>query len=228
VSETRAGSHAALAAGIAVAALVLTAVGLSGVGDAPDPHASASRIARWFLEHRDDVRIAAPFGYAGAIAIAIFSRFLAARIRSGNQLVAARLVAAGGIVVATYMFLVQILWSSLAYQVAATSARDAKSIFVVTIVAVPVLGTGVALLFGGAAVGTFRGRTMPRWWSWLTGAGAVVGACSVVSLADGGFFSPDTQQQIEGNVLLLWLLVSAVTLVAVSARGRKGVRAAGR
>jgi hypothetical protein len=203
---------------VALVALVLTAVGLSGVGDAPDPHAPAAAIAHWFVDRRDDVLLTAPFGYLGAIAVVLVAWLLATGLRDADQFVAARFVVAGGIVTAAYLFLTQILWTSIAYEVAETSPRDAKSLFVVTILAVPLLGVGLAMLLGGSALGALRGRTMPRWWCWITGLAAVVAAFAMIPLADSGFFSPDLQQQIAGNILLAWLLVSAATLVVLWVR----------
>ena len=50
---------------VGLGALVLTSIGLSGVGDAPDPHAGAGVIAAWFADRRGDVLLAAPFVVLG-------------------------------------------------------------------------------------------------------------------------------------------------------------------
>ncbi len=67
--------------------IALTGTGLSGLGDAPHLTASAADISLHFVERRDDVLIAAPFGYLGAIAVVPFTVHLARRLRrmSGGQ-----------------------------------------------------------------------------------------------------------------------------------------------
>ena len=50
----------------------------------------------------------------------------------------------------------------------------------------------------------------------MTGVAAVLAATTMVPVADSGFFAPDPQQQLDGNLLLGWLLVSSVTLFGVA------------
>ena len=195
---------------LALTAAASTAVGLSGVGDAPDPHASAGAIGAWFVERRAEVLGSAPFGYLGAVAIVA----LAARLASDERRQRARpvvpgLLLAGGLLIASYLGGVHIAWTALSYRIAASSAEVAGGLFALTIVAVPVLGLGVVLLVGAVAVSTpARGRPVLRWSS---AAVATVATTSLVAVADEGFWSPDVQQQVVGNVLLAWLVVLAAT-----------------
>lgn len=193
-----------LAVGFAVT--ILTAVGLSGLGDAPHPTASTEEISRYFLERRDDVLMAAPFGYLGAISLVLFSTYLGHRLRRIDQTSAATSVVVGGSMCGTYFAGLHLTLTTIAYEVAEASPATAKALFVGTIMAVPVLGVGVAAMLGGLAAGDRDAKLVPRWLRWLSAAGAVAGMLSLVSFAEEGFFSPDVQQQIAGNPVLLWPL----------------------
>ncbi|MEO5839562.1 MAG: hypothetical protein ABIQ73_01520 [Acidimicrobiales bacterium] len=75
-----------------------------------------------------------------------------------------------------------------------------------------VLGAGVAALLGGLAWGDRKARVAPRWITVASAAAAVAGLLSLVSFAERGFWSPDVQQQISGNVMLLWPLLTGAAL----------------
>jgi hypothetical protein len=199
-----------------VGAALLTAAGLSGVGDAPHPTQPDASIAEHFRRVDGAVLTAAPFGQVGAIAVAAFVLGLARRLqRSGHHpgvTTSAAALAVGGAVAAAYLLLLHVTYATLAYEVAASSPETTKALFTATILAVPVFGLGVAIALAGAACGAVATKLLPMWWTALTGAGAALAAVAVVSYQDTGYLSPDVQQQVVGNVLLVWLLVTAVTV----------------
>jgi hypothetical protein len=205
------GSRRGVTVALALAASVATAAGLSGIGDAPDPHAPPDEIAAWFVERRSEVLASAPLGYLGAVATVA----LAARLASGERRrrrPARACMLAGGVLVASYLAAAHITWTALSYRIAASAPDVAAALFTLTIVAVPVLGLGVALLAGTIAVTADERRRGER--LLLRGASVVVAAAAVTGLlavADGGFWSPDVQQQVLGNALLGWLLLLAGT-----------------
>lgn len=214
----RSSRHAILPLGLGLAATLLTATGLSGLGDAPNPKASAAEIGAYFVDRRDDVLIAAPFAYLGAIALVLFAAHVAGRLRRKGQSGAATSVVVGGGMCATYLVGLHIALTTVAYEVAATSPETAKALFVGTILAVPVLGVGVVALLGGLAWGDRDAQLVPRWLVAMSAAGAAAAVLSVVSFAERGLFSPDVQQQISGNAVLLW---PAVTGCALAWRARR-------
>jgi hypothetical protein len=199
-----------LALGVAVT--ILTATGLSGLGDAPHPTASTEEISRYFIERRDDVLMAAPFGYLGAISLVLFSVQLSWHLRRIGRNSAAALVVVGGSLCGAYFAGLHLTLTTIAYEVADSSPDTAKALFVVTILAVPVLGVGVIAMLGGLAAGDRGAELVPRWLIWLSVAGAAAGMLSLVSFAEEGLFSPDVQQQIVGNLLLLWPLATGAAL----------------
>jgi len=196
---------------IGIAGFLLTAAGLAGVGDAPHPKQSGTSIAAHFQQVSTAVLVSAPLGQLGAVAVAGFVLALARRLqRDGVR--AAGVIAAGGLIASSYLLLLHVVYTSLSYEVASSSAETTKAFFVGTILAVPVFGLGVAAVLGGAAYGAATSRLLPAWWAVVSGTGACLAALAVVAYADSGFFSPDVQQQVVANVLLLWLLVTAATL----------------
>ena len=204
---------------LGVAAAVATAVGFSGVGDAPDPHAAPATVAAWFTSRQNSILGAAPFGYLGAIAVVLFVTLLAGHLRSAGRGTGSRIVVVGGFVAATYLTFAHATWTTLAYQ--DREPAVAHALFGATILATPVFGIGLALMMGGTAVVGARSRTIPRWWCWASGLAGAMCTAALVSFGDGGFFSPDVQQQFGANALIAWLLVSSGVVLVRSRRLRE-------
>lgn len=120
---------------------------------------------------------------------------------------------------AAYFAGIHVVLTTVAYEVAATSAGTAKALFVGTILAVPLLGVGVTALLGGLAWGDRRATLVPRWLVLVSAAGAAMGFSALVSFGQSGLFSPDVQQQVSGNVVLLWPVLTGGALAWRSKRG---------
>jgi hypothetical protein len=193
---------------LGASATVLTAIGLSGVGDAPDPKAPATDISQHFLEQRDAVLAAAPFAHLGAIAVVLLAVHLARRVGAAGSPGAAVTVTAGGALVAAYLVGAQVVYTTLAYEAADTSADVSKALFVGTVLAAPILGAGVAALLGGLAWGDRRGEVVPRWLVVTSALGAAVASLALVSFAQRDLFSPDIAQQVSGNIIVLWPILA--------------------
>ncbi len=206
--------------GTGVLGVLLTVMGLSGVGDAPDPHDSSARTAAHFLERHDEISIAAALGVVAAALVGAFLLGLARRLVRAGAPSPAIGVGVGAMLVATYFAGLHLVYTSLSQYVAEASPETAKGLFVVTIMATPVFGAAVALILGSAAVGARRSGVLPAWWCLITAAAGLVAVIAVGSYADSGWFYPDVQQQVVGNILLLWLLLTSVVL-AVRTRGAR-------
>ena len=206
---------------LGVMATLFTSAGLSGLGDAPAPHEPAASMATHFQEVDDAILASAPFGTLGAVALVAFALALASRLHRHEETVAAWMVGVGGFVAAGYFLFIHVVYTTLADSVAASSADATKALFVSTILAVPVLGLGVAALLGGAAYGAWRTGLLPRWWSVFSAAGAALAAVAIFSYADSNFFSPDVQQQTAGGAVMLW---GVVTGTALALRERRSGR----
>ena len=172
-------------------AAILTIGGLSGVGDAPAPLAEAQQMAEHFQAVRADVFIGAAVGFVGAALLTCFGLTLALRLALAGERGAALVVGAGLTAVLGYLLAIHVVYATLSYAVATTSADVTKGMFVATILAVPVFGLGVATLLVGATIGCGRQKS--------------------------GFFSPDVQQQVVTDILVAWLLTTSI----VSAVGRR-------
>ena len=138
----------------------------------------------------------APLGQLGAAAIAGFVLGLARRLHVAGATTAAGWTAAGGLIAVGYLLVLHVVYASIAYEVASSSAETTKALFVGTILAVPVVGLGIAVALGGAAYGNATARLLPAWWTVITATGAVLASLATVSYTDSGFLSPDVQQQI--------------------------------
>ena len=198
-----------LAGGLALTAMVLTVIGLSGLGDAPNPHASAVEIGEWFTARRADILVAAPFGEAGALSIVVLAAVLADAHRRAAATASARALVAGGVIAATYLFGAHLGWTANAYLIADSSPQGAQAVFAMTITSVPVFALGVTLMAGASAA--HRGSPVAGGW-WRAARAPVATRSSVgrSAMADRGYFSPDVQQQVIGNLLLAWLLITAI------------------
>ncbi len=166
---------------LGVASVALTFVGMMGVGDAPDPHDLPATMAAHFTAVGDAVLGVAPLGYLGAIGVGAFTITLAQRLRKDDRGSRAPFVALAGGLVAGYLLVLQLVYTSLAYQVAERSADATHALFVPTILAVPAVGALVAILLSTAAWTAHRSRSMPRWWLLTTTAGAALASVAVVS-----------------------------------------------
>jgi hypothetical protein len=193
---------------------------MSAVGDTPDPHDGAASMAAYFSAHRADVLRAAPFGYLGAVLLLSFALALAERLTDAGQRGAATAVRAGGVGLVGYLVGLEVVVTSLAYQVAGSSAEGTKALFTLTILASPLFGLAAAALLGGAAVGGVRSGLLPRWWGVVSGLGALTAATAVAAFGDGGLLYPDGQQQTVFAVLGVWTLVTCSVLL-LSRRARR-------
>lgn len=208
--------YAPLVAGAATALLLL--VGLSGLADATSPQESAQETADLFVERRSDILLAAPFGWAGAAALVVFAVLVVRLLLTAGQHSAAIAVAIGAGITAAYHAGIQVVYTTLAYEIAAESPEATKALFVLTILGVPVLGAGVAAMLGGFAYGARAAGLVPAWMVALSALGAVVSCVALVSFAESDLFSPDVQQQIVGGIGTFWPLLAGAVLAW---RGRR-------
>jgi hypothetical protein len=129
-------------------------------------------------------------------------------------------LAACGVAASFYLVFLQVVYTSLAYQVAAVPPMRRKRSFVPTIMATPAFALVTSALLGSAAYGAYRTGVLPRWLRAATAVGALVAAVGVFGYAETGYLYPDVQQQWVGNALLLWADIAGVTLLVRALRGR--------
>lgn len=186
---------------VPLAAFMLTGIGLSGVGDAPNPQAPGVEIADWFGARSELVLRRAPAGYAGAVLIAVTAAQLARRLTLIGRTTQARQALCGGALSAAYFGFCHIAWSAIAFD-RSVVPDIAKAGFIATVLAVPMLSLGVSMAMLASA-----NLTANRLWR-LAGIGiATLTMLGIVSVRTTGFLSADVQQQVATNVLLAWLLL---------------------
>jgi hypothetical protein len=208
----------AVVGAVGLAGGLLSSAGLAGIMDAPDPHDPAAGMAAHFLDYRDEILAAAPVGYLGAAALAAFAVGLGRRVYRRGERTAGVVLAGSGGAVGLYFVFLHVVYTTLAYQVAASSPDATKALFVSTIMATPAFALAVTGLLASAAYGGYRTGVLPRWLSAAAALGAAVAAVGVFGHAETGYLYPDVQQQWVGNALLLWVDVAAVTLIVKGLR----------
>jgi ABC-type transport system involved in multi-copper enzyme maturation permease subunit len=182
----------------ALIAAVALFLGLALLGDTPDTRDSSGLVAAYFVAHSTSV-------LAGAVLLGIaIAALLVLASSLGNHV-----SQSAATVVATVMLTALVLpYVALAYVVGAEASGAAKPIFELTLVATPVIALPLALLVGStglAAIATHRRFGLAS----LALAALMVIASA--SFAARGYFSPDVQQQVVFQGLLVWLVTVALT-----------------
>jgi hypothetical protein len=191
---------------------------MSGVGDAPDPHETAASMADHFIRHRQDILAAAPVGLVGAALLLAFCLALGALLRDPLTRHRNAVFGIAGGLLAAYFTLLHLDYTSIAYDVAVTSPAQTKAIFEPTILASPLLATATTALIWTTAWAVWRTHRLPRWWSLVCVAVGIVSLTGIMGLADGGYLSPDVQQQVCGNTVLGWVAATSLVVLATTRR----------
>jgi hypothetical protein len=119
-----------------------------------------------------------------------------------------------------YLFAIHVIYTTLAFEVAETSPEATKALFMLTIMATPAYGFATSVMTGAVAWGMRGTGILPRWLLWASAVGAAVAALSFFGMSESDFWYPDNQQQFVANVALLFVDVSALTLLVRAARRR--------
>jgi hypothetical protein len=182
----------------ALIAAVALFVGLGLLGDTPDTRDSTGEVASYFVAHSTSVLAAAVLLGVAVAALLVFTASLGNRVSQS-----------AATVVATVMLTALVLpYVALAYVVGAEATDAAKPLFEITLAATPVLALPLALLVASTGLAAFAAHRRFGVASLVLAALMVV---SSASFAASGFFSPDVQQQVVFQGLLVWLVMVAFT-----------------
>jgi hypothetical protein len=100
-------------------------------------------------------------------------------------------------------------YATLSYVVGSEAPASAKAMFELTLLTVPIVGVPFLVLIGSVAWTEYRRhRITVRLVVSLIAMLAL--AATPFSYAEHGVFSPDVQQQVLFNTLILWLIVSDI------------------
>jgi hypothetical protein len=154
----------------------------------------------------------------------VFGAFVAQAIDRAGASVLAAVVRSTSVAVATGVIIAMaLMYATLAYVVGPESPGSAKALFELTLVVTPLLAVPIGMLIGAVALAVLRNGVGRRWFG--TVSVVAVGLCALAACgyAEHGFFSPDVQQQVVFQLLILWLLASAFGLrpsrIAVNPEG---------
>lgn len=194
--------------GVAGALLLIGAFG--GLGDAPDPHDSSAAMADYFIAHRAAVQVSVALGTAAAVALIVFFCALREQLIELERTVAANVAAVAGLAVVALLTLNEVLYGVLSWQLASADPRAVQPVFLLTIVSPVVQGPLLAATMAATAVAARPGSGMPPWYRISSVVAAGIAAVAGMSFAQHGYFYPDVQQQVVGQLFVLWVLVTAV------------------
>jgi hypothetical protein len=196
------------ACGIAGTVLLLFAVGV--LGDTPDPHDAQASIADYFVRHQHQTYISFAIASAAAVLLMIFFVGLRLRLHPVESPIAATVALIAALGVLGSLMLNELLYLAFGWQIAAANPETVKPLFVLTILGPLIQGPLVATMLVASGTASRRSMALPRWHSIVGFIAAPVMACAGLAFAQTRYFSPDVQQQVVGQLFLLWILVTAV------------------
>jgi hypothetical protein len=194
-----------------VLAGVLFFVGAASLGDAPDTRSTTEQIAAYFVTNRNSIFMAVVAFGAAAFSLLWFAARERARSATGGASLSGDL-AFGAAVIAAGVFEVGMVlqYATLAYVVGAEAPDSAKAMFELTLLTAPIVSVPLMVLIGSTAWTEHRRHGASARFV-VSVVALVLLVPSPFSFADHGAFSPDVQQQVVFNVLIVWLIVSELT-----------------
>jgi hypothetical protein len=179
----------ARAAGIPFAVLLI--VGFALFGDAPKVDASGSEVAAFYSDHGGRILTAVPIIAIGFLFFLWFAGAIANLLReSGQGRLAATVLALAGAQVGV-AFVVQAMSASLALNIADSGDEGATQAVSSLSWSIDALGSFlVGGIIGAATVGLTRAAIVPRWFTWIGLAAAILAALRGTTWASDGFWSP--------------------------------------
>lgn len=195
--------------GPGVLAGITLGVAVSAFGDTPDPRSTTEDIASYFIRHRVDVFVGVVLLGIALMAILVVVNGLAADLHVRGQGNPARLAQSSATVVVGVIVMGMLVpYAGLSYVIGAEAPDAAKGLFALTILTTPVCALPLAACLAALAVGFRRARLGRPWFVCFTGIAAVLMAVTGCSFAGSGAFSPDVQQEVMFQLLIVWLILS--------------------
>jgi hypothetical protein len=167
-------------------------------------------MAAYFVVHRAAITVSVALGSAAAVALTVFCCALRQRLAEHERKVAADVAGVGALAVVALLTLNGLLYGVLSWQLATADARAVKPIFLLTIVSPVVQGPLLAAAMAATAVAAGPDCGLPRWHRISSLAAAGIAAVAGVSFRQHGYLYPDVQQQVVGQLFVLWIVVTAV------------------
>jgi hypothetical protein len=196
--------------GAVVAALGLL-LGISFFGDTPDTRDTTEQVAQYFVDNRTAVFVGVVVVGIGLMGLLAVAAREAEQLDGAGQPRAGRVVQSAATLVAAVVAVGLLLpIAGLAYVIGSDDPGSAKGIFDLTLVSTPIVALPAAVLLGTVALGGPRWGTSPRWFAALSAIGALLLAWAACSFAASGPMSPDVQQSVVFQVLVVWLIAEGI------------------
>ena len=197
-----------LSAGVAAIAIV---AGLSCFGDTPDTRDTSPMVAAWFSHHRTGVFAGVVLVGVAMMAVLTLGARLAERFSNAGEPVLGRVIQGASTVSAAVVMIGALLpYAGLAYVLGQESPEMAKGIFDLTLVTTPILALALSVMVGATGLAAHRSYRFGPWFAWLSLGVAVTMLWSACSFAARGPMSPDVQQSVVFELLVLWVVAAGI------------------
>jgi hypothetical protein len=186
---------------------VLFLFGAASLGDAPDTRASTEQIADYFVVHRNSVFLAVILLGAATVALLWFAATERRRAAGGGQGFSGALTIGAAVAVIAVIEVGMVLqYATLSYVVGAEAPDSAKAMFELTLLTAPIVSVPILVLIASVAWTELQSHGVTVRFV-VSVIALVVLAATPFSFAEHGAFSPDVQQQVVFDTLVLWLVV---------------------
>lgn len=197
-----------LSAGVAAISIL---AGLSCFGDTPDTRDTSPMVAAWFTDHRTGVFFGVVLLGVAMMALLTLGARLAERFSNAGEPILSRVIQGASTVSATVVMIGALLpYAGLAYVLGQESPEMAKGIFDLTLVTTPILALALSVMVGAAGLAARRSHRFGPWFAWLSLGVAVTMLWSACSFAARGPMSPDVQQSVVFELLVLWIVSAGI------------------
>jgi Domain of unknown function (DUF4386) len=202
-----------LAAAGGIVGVVLFVVAGILYGSPPGVDEDAQSVADFFADNRGQVLTAIFLQGLGVLAILWFVAALVTAMRDAGEDRLATAAFGSFLLAFSIGGVAAITRSTIAYSIADEGSDLVLPLYhlsVVFDVFVNVLGAGLLLAVGAAAL---RTGLFPRWWGWLSGLGGLLLIVGATAWARDGFWSPTGGVSLTCFALfVVWTLVTSVLL----------------
>jgi len=167
-------------------------------------------VAAYFTDHRTAVLVGVVLvGVAFLAFLDVVHRQVGGWAVADDRL--ARLAQSSAVLAVAVVLIGLLLpYAGLAYVVGAESPASAKGIFSLTLVSTPLLALPLAAAFAAMAWAGHRRGVDRRWFVVVTAVAALLFAWGACSFQASGPMSPDVQQQVVFQTLVIWLVCAGI------------------
>jgi hypothetical protein len=185
---------------------------------------SAYESSYHFVRHQHQTYVSFAIASAAAVLLMIFFVGLRLQLHPAESPISATVALIAALGMVGSLMLNELLYLAFGWQIAAASPEAVKPLFVLTILGSLIQGPLVATVLVATGTASRRSTAFPRWHAIIGFIAAPVLACADLAFAQTRYFSPDAQQQVVAQLVLAWILITAVLYWRAPASGSTIIR----